>query len=246
MEREDKRGIFFGIIGVLTLIVAIIGASFAYFSINAKSEENALIVNAASVQIVYDDGDQIAISGLIPSERRVAETAFSRAGQSDGQGGTYEMCIDDKGYAVCGTYEFTLTNNGDSNVFVKSTVIPSALNPQSTDEETGAIIPAEKGFSNLKFVLYDITDSNNETLIYEGTFGYNNFGLFGETGEETQELPGKGTTNKYRLFVWLDEAKDMGGNPIAQDEEQGAVFRGTVKIDVVGAENGTISGTINN
>ena len=32
MEREDKRGVFFGVIGVLTLIVAIIGASFAYFS----------------------------------------------------------------------------------------------------------------------------------------------------------------------------------------------------------------------
>ena len=38
MEKEDKRGIFFGVIGVLTLIVAIIGASLAYFSINAKSE----------------------------------------------------------------------------------------------------------------------------------------------------------------------------------------------------------------
>ena len=29
MEREDKRGIFFGVIGVLTLIVAIIGESLA-------------------------------------------------------------------------------------------------------------------------------------------------------------------------------------------------------------------------
>ena len=27
MEKEDKRGIFFGVIGVLTLIVSIIGAS---------------------------------------------------------------------------------------------------------------------------------------------------------------------------------------------------------------------------
>ena len=39
MEREDKRGVFFGVIGVLTLIVAIIGASFAYFSINESSKQ---------------------------------------------------------------------------------------------------------------------------------------------------------------------------------------------------------------
>ena len=55
MEREDKRGIFFGVIGVLTLIVAIIGASLAYFSINARSRENALTVQAATVKIVYED-----------------------------------------------------------------------------------------------------------------------------------------------------------------------------------------------
>ena len=49
MEREDKRGVFFGVIGVLTLIVAIIGASFAYFSINASSKQDAVNVSAASV-----------------------------------------------------------------------------------------------------------------------------------------------------------------------------------------------------
>ncbi len=32
-RKEDKRGIFLGIVGILTLIVAIIGASFAYFSL---------------------------------------------------------------------------------------------------------------------------------------------------------------------------------------------------------------------
>ena len=72
MEREDKRGIFFGVIGVLTLIVAIIGASLAYFSINTKSEDDAVIVQAATVQIVYDAGDEVAITELIPTSKAVA------------------------------------------------------------------------------------------------------------------------------------------------------------------------------
>ena len=78
MEREDKRGVFFGVIGVLTLIVAIIGASFAYFSINASSKQDAVNVSAASVKIVYTEGDQIAIENLIPSTREIAMKTLTR------------------------------------------------------------------------------------------------------------------------------------------------------------------------
>ena len=72
-DNEDKKGIFFGIIGVLTLIVAIIGASFAYFSINARSETDALTVNAASVQIVYEHGNKLEIKDLIPSSNEAIQ-----------------------------------------------------------------------------------------------------------------------------------------------------------------------------
>ena len=79
MEREDKKGIFFGVIGVLTLIVAIIGASFAYFSINTKSNPDAITVNAASVKIVYDDGQELVLNDLIPSTQAVALETQRRA-----------------------------------------------------------------------------------------------------------------------------------------------------------------------
>ncbi|MGM9882188.1 MAG: hypothetical protein ACI31S_05030 [Bacilli bacterium] len=239
-RKEEKRGIFLGIIGVLTLIVAIIGASFAYFSINAKSKENALTVNAASVQIVYDDGNQVAISNLIPSTKAVAEETVRRAkaGESNSEGVPYQLCKDDKGYTVCGMYEFTLTNNGDASIDFKATVEPTPLAAEVRDEETNEIItPAEKGFSNLKFVMYDITNSDAGTLKYEGTMGYSKFGLLGDSMDVTDNIAGNGTTKKYRMFIWLDEAG------AANDVEQGAVFKGTVVIDVVGAENGQITGT---
>ena len=120
MEREDKRGVFFGVIGVLTLIVAIIGASFAYFSINAKSSDDAVTVNAASVKIVFNEGDKIDMNDLIPSEKSIAMTTLTRAlegrtykgGQDGNEDIPYVACKDNNNYTTCGYYDFTLTNNG--------------------------------------------------------------------------------------------------------------------------------------
>ena len=40
-QKNNGRGIFYGVIGVATLVVAIIGATFAYFTASA-SNENAI------------------------------------------------------------------------------------------------------------------------------------------------------------------------------------------------------------
>ena len=220
MEKEDKRGIFFGVIGVLTLIVAIIGASFAYFSINAQSDEDALTVQAATVQIVYNDGEAVAIKDIIPATEEIALRAYTRA-QGDGSD-SYTPCIDDNNRTVCGVYEFTLTNIGTNAVNVTAKVTPTAL-----DEEGG-----EKGFTNLKFIMYDITENaESGSEIHRGTISYDEFNLF----NSEQSISGEETA-KYRLFVWLEEAG------AANDPEQGAIFKGTVKIDVPGAGSGQITG----
>ena len=46
---------------------------------------------------------------------------------------------------------------------------------------------------------------------------------------------GKGTTKNYRLFVWLNEAGEDN------NAEQGAIFKGTIHVDLPGA-NGDITG----
>ena len=194
MEREDKRGVFFGVIGVLTLIVAIIGASFAYFSINASSKQDAVNVSAASVKIVYTEGDQIAIENLIPSTREIAMKTLTRglAGTThevEGAQVPYTTCKDDNNYTTCGYYEFSLTNNSENAVKVKAYVVPTALTE------------GKVGFSNLMFTLYDRTGiddkSNNGTQVYEGKVPYNaeagtydvsGFSLLGSDINTTAEL----------------------------------------------------------
>lgn len=234
MDREDKRGIFFGVVGVLTLIVAIIGASLAYFSINAKSDDDALKVQAATVQIVYKDSDKLDVKEIIPSTKAVALETYRRylAGETyKGKVGEettdipYEKCVDDKGYTVCGVYEFTLTNNGVNSVDITAKVIPTALAEDAVE------------FKNLKFSLFDISKvaegstENGVEVVNGSTITYNEFNII----TDPVSIASK-TTSKYRLFVWLDEQKGP------QDYEQGATFSGTIHINVPGAES-TITGT---
>lgn len=239
MEREDKRGIFFGIIGVLTLIVAIIGASLAYFSINARSRENALTVQAATVKIVYEDGDKLNVTNIIPSTQEIALRTFTRANPVTDTQSKYKTCVDDNGYTTCGYYDFTLTNGGPTTMEVTAKVIPTQLQTEEKDGEGNVVTPAEVPFSNLKFILYDRTsatgDFDNGTDLYTGTVGYSDFGLLGATGDETLEIAGNNTTKNLRLFVWLDEAG------AENDDEQGAIFKGTVSIEVKGSQ--IITGT---
>ena len=239
MEREDKRGIFFGVIGVLTLIVAIIGASLAYFSISARSRENALTVQAATVKIVYEDGDQLNVTNIIPSTQEIALRTFTRANPATDTENKYRTCVDDKGYTTCGYYDFTLTNGGPTTMEVTAKVIPTPLKTEVKEGEGNVVTPAEVPFSNLKFVLYDRTSATGDfdkgTVLYTGTVGYSDFGLLGANGDETLSIAGNNTTKNLRLFVWLDEAG------AENDDEQGAIFKGTVSIEVKGSQ--TITGT---
>ena len=60
MSDNRKRDIFYGVVAIATLIVAIVGATLAYFSITASSSEGAVNAKAATVSISYDDGKQVS------------------------------------------------------------------------------------------------------------------------------------------------------------------------------------------
>ena len=49
-QKNTGRGIFYGVIGVATLVVAIIGATFAYFTATAQNNET-ITGNMATVRL---------------------------------------------------------------------------------------------------------------------------------------------------------------------------------------------------
>ena len=116
MKEENKnngRGIFYGVIGVATLVVAIIGATFAYFTASKDAGQNVINGNMASINFglqvekVVDPG---SASGIIPMSNTMVETAVNN--------GKNATCVDDNGNAVCQIYKITVTNSSTAAMFV--------------------------------------------------------------------------------------------------------------------------------
>jgi len=108
--KNNGKGIFYGVIGVATLIVAIIGATFAYFTASQTGGENEITGNAATISFtllvdkVTDADDQRG--GLIPMTDGMATPAVANA------------CVDDNNNAVCQIYSVTVRNTGSAAIFL--------------------------------------------------------------------------------------------------------------------------------
>ena len=116
-NKNNGRGIFYGVIGVATLVVAIIGATFAYFTASATAVNNitgnmATISMDLSITKLVDPGET---SGMIPMSNNMIETAVS--GKPGSTAKANKTCVDDNGNAVCQIYKITITNNSSATMF---------------------------------------------------------------------------------------------------------------------------------
>lgn len=116
-NKNNGRGIFYGVIGVATLVVAIIGATFAYFTASATAVNNitgnmAKISMDLSITKLVDPGET---SGMIPMSNNMIETAVS--GKQGETSKSNKTCVDDNGNAVCQIYKVTITNNSPATMF---------------------------------------------------------------------------------------------------------------------------------
>ena len=126
-HKNSRRGVFYGVIGVATLVVAIIGATFAYFTASGSVTNNitgnmANISFGLTVEKVVDPG---ATSGMIPMSNTMVETAINND--------TNDTCVDDNGNAVCQVYKITVTNNSTAAMFVDGYIALAGGSGVNTD-----------------------------------------------------------------------------------------------------------------
>ena len=131
-EKQHRRnkGIFYATVSIVTLVIAIIGASFSYFIASASSGEGTVTTGSTSYSLEFKTEDETLLNkDLIPADNNVA---YYGAVVQDYYNGdpkdeiytsleqnslTFDKtllantkCRDDHGNAVCSVYIFTITN----------------------------------------------------------------------------------------------------------------------------------------
>ena len=153
MNDNKSRDIFYGVVAIATLIVAIIGATLAYFSITAGSNEGSIAAKAASVSINYNDRFVIAQADqLIPSRFDIVQYFYEEIDQdNDLLGSQSNVCIDADGQQICSIYRFAVSvDAGDA-----AQTIYAYLNSESNE------------FTNLSYGVRKVgcTPSGNEEVL---------------------------------------------------------------------------------
>ncbi len=177
MENNNNgKGIFYGVIGVATLVVAIIGATFAYFT--ATDTDNTTITGQAStsgLSLTVTKVSNDATGPLVPLASDALQTALTGSGS--------KSCVDANGNAACQVYSITVTNDGDTTAAVTGNINLAANGETSK-------------FDNLKWVqLSDATTADN-TKTAVGT---------GSQTLVTSESLASGGAKTYYIAVYIDE-----------------------------------------
>lgn len=174
MRNESQSSNTFNlIIGIATLLIAILGSTFAYFSATARSAENDVTVKSAFVSISYDGGTEIKASNLIPSSLNVALKKYQKEIYSevkpfspeDGEiiedYDTYindvdRKCVDAKGKQVCYVYQFSIESDGVEG---------------ETTDILASIKINKNQFDNLSFILYEVDLLEENGVVVTDKYG---------------------------------------------------------------------------
>lgn len=188
-EKNNGKGIFYGVIGVATLIVAIIGATFAYFTATQSAGNNVITGNAATVSFglaveKVTTADETK-GGLIPMTDGMVEKAVTNAS-------TKGACVDDTDAAVCQIYKITISNTGSAALFLDGYVNLTG----------GAASGATTAPTSMRWAQVFSTDSKTYTLngtpaLATGATGITEIAAPTTTDTSQIELDATGTTGTY-------------------------------------------------
>lgn len=137
MRREKgKKNTMYTLIGVLTLLITITGATFAYFTATAQGGENDITGNLATIKFNVlvekkTNIDEIK-GGLIPMTNSMVQRSLIANASVADKG----ICVDDNSNAVCQIYKITVVNTGSASMFVDGYVTLSGGSGVPTDDSS--------------------------------------------------------------------------------------------------------------
>lgn len=249
---ENRRGneIFLGVIGVATLLVAIIGATFAYFSASAQSGNEAIKVQSTELSLGYaDDGENLS-TDLIPTADEYALLAGTHkkwiAGETYTENGkTYVgkgLCKDSNGNEICGVYEFTIGNPNFTTAMTIEGTLTSTKNEFENiwfaiyDEANVKVVPETKfpttgqsvQLTQLKQQLVgsssDVDGDGNALPTFDAKNPTTYTPIVDKSNTDNSSVPTNVRT--YKMVIWIHEIVDD-----QTDEDSGKILTAALKFE---------------
>ena len=247
MENSKGRGIFLGVVSVATLIVAIIGATFAWFSASVGSGKNDVNLTA------YQFDAKLTVDRVFPTAENASKKIIPfvpdkvlREGQGDQTNNmNYALneatnkCLDSSGYLVCSLYKITVTNNGSDAIELDGTVTTI----ETTKTETGTTLTAN-GALKAQIISYadgkyTYTHDLSKALALPNTVSGSGKLIMDPATLTVGATPGANTAELY-VLVWLNDTTEN------QSSMMGASYKGQFIFSAVGMGAGNqLTGTFN-
>lgn len=212
MEGNKGQSIFLSVVGVATLLVAIVGATFAYFSINVTGNEEA-----SSIQITTEvvggvefiDDENINVTNIYPgwSEDKtftVAQTSATATGEIRYY---VQLYVAENSLTAVADDEFQHSLSGESNVLgstgtlagmtirnVPSDVGLHILGNNANDSENVAILSNTETHTYTYHIEFDESHSNQDNAQGKAFRGVLQVNLVPGQGLRTYSAEGEGWT----------------------------------------------------
>lgn len=221
MNEENNRkgpGVFYAVVGVATLVVAIIGATFAYFSAQASTKEGDIKGQTLDISTGFSvtaervyQSDTVASDNLVPSDAGASIDNIKRA--------ITAKCVN-AGYTGCHIYKITATSN--------QTLETASLNLTLT--QSGA---TDK--DSWKYVTFtDTANDGTAAALVEGKSGHFDVTTPGVDLHSSGKITG-GTPVVYYLMIYLENKADAAQNETGAALATGS-YTGTVTFQAAGGK----------
>lgn len=155
-EKNSKGPLIYAIIGICTLIIAVVGATYAYYAASVTAEIGGTAGGGEGPSLTIAEASSIENTPLIPVDMDTETLTNAALGWdstlNSGAGGVgsgwnaTRACKDMNGYASCKIYSVILTNNSSSTVSYKIGV--TALAGTETPDNVPNIEAVAMGTSN--------------------------------------------------------------------------------------------------
>lgn len=217
MENNNGRGIFYGVMGVATLVVAIVGATFAYFAASTQGNNGAVAANSAKIDgtlEITQDGQYVA-PDLIPADPATVLNSFAQSGEGNkGKCRGASQANHDGNYGMCSYYTFTIKNTADVATTVYLSLKTDSNNFEGSDfkycvyegnttatpTQGCKVVPAsEEQFTSVNLAATDGTKQYTIVLYYENT-----------TEDQTSAGSGKAYAGTVKASTSSGENKIVG------------------------------------